>query len=703
MPDVSERNLLIQPPFKGICIIGDFLLLAALFLIPIAIDTSMFRPYSDLKYLILGMLTTLLLPVLAFHILLVPAGRSGVVSRAFPVTLALWVCVYVLSALLSTRRDYALAQCAFPFACAIFAVWAFLRAPHSRLLEFAAYVLAIAALFNAIYGFAQYMGHDFLVLEEPGKPVGFIGNANMTAQFLILILPLFFAFAWNGPARLLFLIAIPCVLLHLLLLKSRGGIVGGAGGIILFAVGIRYIISRRPDGSKVRLIRFNRATILVLVIGTIVTAGTFLILDRGELITEVGSVFSASPESNRYRLLAWEASLRLAAAHPVLGVGPGHFRFFHPIYASAEFWRLNDTYGRIRLLQAHNDYINILCELGLAGLVLFLGIIVLLARGAGRLLRSASCDEVLRIQALGLTAGLFSALLQSLFDFGLYNPVSGLIFWVTAGFLAGMCTTETGPAGARSKWVRFAVGGFLLIVSIAAFVIIPVRIIAAWQGEKMMRWAELNFSAGRYERASQWASAALKCQPGDIDAVAILADSLRNIKGREAEAAAAYLQWSTLEPNYIPIFNRLGDCYFSLGKNEKAREAFMKALSINPYSAPDLLNLGNLALVDKKYGEAVEYYEKAGVTASELVRQNEAQFGIALFRLGRYKEAIPHLEAGIAFIPEKSAFLLELLGDAHVAIGEHAAAAEVYRRALLLGAKANVREKLKKESIQTGQ
>jgi hypothetical protein len=121
-------------------------------------------------------------------------------------------------------------------------------------LKVVAYVLAIAALFNAIYGFAQYMGHDFLILEEPGKPVGFIGNANMTAQFLILILPLFFAFAWNGPARPLFLIVIPCVLLHLLLLNSRGGIIGGAGGIVLFAVGIHRILSRRPAGSGVRLI-----------------------------------------------------------------------------------------------------------------------------------------------------------------------------------------------------------------------------------------------------------------------------------------------------------------------------------------------------------------------------------------------------------------------------------------------------------------
>ena len=703
MPDVSEKNLLNQPPVKGICIIGDFLLLAALFLLPIAIDPSMLHPYSALKYLILGALTTLLLPVLAFHILLVPAGRSGAVSRAFPAALALWVCVYVLSALLSARRDYALEQCAFPFASAIFAVWAFRRAPHSRLLKVSACVLAIAALFNAIYGFAQYMGHDFLILEEPGKPVGFIGNANMTAQFLILILPLFFAFAWNGPARPLFLIVIPCVLLHLLLLKSRGGIIGGAGGIILFAVGIHRILSRRPAGSGVRLIQFDRPTILVLVIGAIVTAGTFLILDRGEIITEVGSVFSASPESNRYRLLAWEASLRLAAAHPVLGVGPGHYRFFHPIYASAEFWRLNDTYGRIRLLQAHNDYINILCELGLAGLVVFLGIIILLARGARRLLREASCNEVLRIQALGLTAGLFSALLQSLFDFGLYNPVSGFIFWVTAGFLAGTGATGAGQAEARSKGMRFAVGGLLLIVSIAAFVLVPVRIIAAWQGEKMMRQAELNFSAGKYERATQWASAALKRLPKDIDAVAILADSLRNIKGREAEAAMVYLQWSALEPNYVPVFNRLGDCYFRLGKNEKAREAFMKALSINPYSAPDLLNLGNLALGDGRYDDAVKYYEKADATASELVRQNEAQFGIALVRVGRYKEAIPRLEEGIAFMPEKSAFLLELLGDAHSAIGEHAAAAETYRRALLLGAKTTVREKLKKESIQPGQ
>ena len=100
---------------------------------------------------------------------------------------------------------------------------------------------------------------------------------------------------------------------------------------------------------------------------------------------------------------------------------------------------------------------------------------------------------------------------------------------------------------------------------------------------------------------------------------------------------------------------------------------------------PDLLNLGNLALGDQHYEEAVGFYERAEAVGSELTRQNQAQFGIALLKIGRAREAIPRLEAGLATMPDQSPLLLEFLGDAYATADETEKAAEAYTRALLFG------------------
>ena len=695
MPTIPTHNAPRKNFEKGLRLLGDLLFFTALLTVPLAMHPGLYHPYTALKLSLLYILTLLLLPVMGL-LLLKDRRLLRELWNPLVLFLAAWALVHLVSALFSDFTVFALRESAFPLCCVIFCIWAFHRGDKKRIIGASAGLLALAALLTALYGFAQYTGRDFIALEEPGKPVAFMGNANFTSQFLIVILPLLLCFAITGPGRIFYFITIVLIFIQILLLKSRGGIVGCVGGLALFAWGYHYLRKREKGKGEKRkaFIRLDPWIVIILVLGILITGATFLYLDQGELMGELFTTVGVAPESNRYRLLAWSASINLAKDYPVLGAGPGNFRFLHPLYSSEEFWRLRGLFSRVRHIRAHNDYLNILCELGFIGLGIFLGMIVYMGAAFRRFLGGKSRDFQEKILCLALSAGIFATLIQSLFDFNLYNPASGLLFWVLLGFLAKSVLEKKKSTTPLPPFLPIGTGITVLVISVSAFFIFLPKIVISLQTEHLLEEGRISFEAGRFNQSAGMASRALKREPDNIDAVALLADSLRNLPGREKEAVRAYQTWAMLEPNYVPVYNRMGETFYRLGNLEAAQKSFEKALSINQVSVPVLLNLGSLALVSNHPAEAVAYYERAAIIGGNLVQQNQAQYGMALVKLKRYAEAIGHLERSLETQTVKAPYLLELLGDCYVATGQREQAMNKYKQALLFGPKEDLVKKI---------
>ena len=68
------------------------------------------------------------------------------------------------------------------------------------------------------------------------------------------------------------------------------------------------------------------------------------------------------------RIGAWKASLRMAADHPLTGVGAGHF--------PTAYGRYKDSTAVSWIMTAHSMYFLILGELGLPGLVTLLALVL---------------------------------------------------------------------------------------------------------------------------------------------------------------------------------------------------------------------------------------------------------------------------------------------------------------------------------------
>ena len=145
----------------------------------------------------------------------------------------------------------------------------------------------------------------------------------------------------------------------------------------------------------------------------------------------------AEATSTRVRLLYWGIGLEMWRMHPLIGVGANNFQVAYP-EARARFsaQRLDDPFidlNQEKLAQlAHNEYVQILAELGTIGFLLFAsfttGLIVVFWRVLRRHPRP--------LAALGAGGGMFAfALSSGASSFSFRWMASGLLFFFAAALL----------------------------------------------------------------------------------------------------------------------------------------------------------------------------------------------------------------------------------------------------------------------------
>lgn len=121
----------------------------------------------------------------------------------------------------------------------------------------------------------------------------------------------------------------------------------------------------RNPFSILRLIKHRIAVVL----GSLVMAVAIVLLSQPELVKAVLARFEQlltfTPEGTfRLRLVLWETALRVFWDHPLLGIGPGHFRTVHNLYHDIGF---DPIYAYVKGLSAHNLFFHYLAETGLLG------------------------------------------------------------------------------------------------------------------------------------------------------------------------------------------------------------------------------------------------------------------------------------------------------------------------------------------------
>ena len=150
---------------------------------------------------------------------------------------------------------------------------------------------------------------------------------------------------------------------------------------------------------------------------------------------------SSADTSVSMRMDMWLAALQMVGDHPMLGIGWGAFKFVYPVYNE-----LIQQAG-ITIFHAHNMYLNILAETGIAGFCAFFWLFFGAAVYAVRFLRLPGIQPQERAMALMTAASILAVAVSSFSDYDLFSTQISLTLW----FLLGLFSNMHEEYGKRAK------------------------------------------------------------------------------------------------------------------------------------------------------------------------------------------------------------------------------------------------------------
>jgi O-antigen ligase len=260
-------------------------------------------------------------------------------------------------------------------------------------------------------------------------PFGTYVNRHHFAALMEMTLGLTLGLLFGGGAnriRLPFLGAAAAVMgIAIALTGSRGAILSL---LALFAVviGITVIGRRHGSATSTRRIRpaFSlAATLAGSVILITLIFGLALMTGGGEFVSRGFGLDPVPGDLSSGRLQYWNVALQIFRDHPLIGAGLDAF--------GVAYTRYDPSGGAFRVEQAHNDYLQMLADGGIVGMLIAVVFIVLLVKRSLNVIGSTR-DTFRRSAAIGAFAGCVAVLVHSFFDFPLRTPANAFFFLLLA-------------------------------------------------------------------------------------------------------------------------------------------------------------------------------------------------------------------------------------------------------------------------------
>ncbi len=508
----------------------------------------------------------------------------------------------------------------------------------------------------ALIGLCQFrFGLTWIPQHIP--PAASFGNKNMAAHFVVFTIPLglgIYSRLGSGSRFWRYgVIGVPivCQVVYVVCTRTR------AAWIALFIeatlIFAWLICSRviRKDGAVSRKPRFVETVCLLFAIVIIVSLGGSRINEKliGTIQTtvrEAGINHDANP-----RIRWWLASVRMIVDRPVKGVGVGNWYVQYPFYGDRIRLPASSDTGDIALrdpseytapLRAHNDYLQIMVELGVVGFALFSLLLVYTCRPLTQVRKVRPESAILIISVLVSFAGI---LITAIFSFPLQLMIPVAVFAIYAAALRNL----TGDSGSSHPFVlpkQF----IPICLAVAALLLVVVSIV--------------NFRT--YKADSHYYRAYDAMQAGDLTASI-----------SEARIAHQY------RPDHDLLLHGFGFGSLQLSDYPQAAEVFVKILESYPYMASALDHLSTAYLKMNQLDAAVDAIESwLGIRpdsrrAREKIAQVYSEIAKKRSNEGDWDGTLEAFKIASEYLPGKFSYHYNV-GTSAFKAGRHQEAREVW-------------------------
>ncbi|HJQ38528.1 MAG TPA: O-antigen ligase family protein [Thermoanaerobaculia bacterium] len=331
------------------------------------------------------------------------------------ILLLLFLGLSVLSGVFATNPWLAMRAVAIS-ASGIVLFWA-ARAIGSRLVP----ALALAVIAAAVTSLLQTYGLDLDFFSDQRAPGGTLGNRNFVAHVAAFGFPLLLVMTLRAQRALFWSIGSALVIASLVLTRSRAAWLAFAAVVLVFVVFTIRGHARRLLGVAALSAGAVAAALLI--------PNALRWRSDNPYLETMKRVADYQGGSGRGRLVQYERSLRMAAHHPLLGVGAGNWAVAYPAYAKRNDPSMDDSHpGMTFNPWPSSDWIALVSERGLVTaslLALALGLLAL------RALRDRTLEHV------ALLSVITGAVITGLFDAVLLLPIPAFLVWTSLGALSG--------------------------------------------------------------------------------------------------------------------------------------------------------------------------------------------------------------------------------------------------------------------------
>jgi O-antigen ligase len=339
----------------------------------------------------------LFLPMLVFGALVVlqlVAGRTAYRAETF--STGLLYCAYGAIAFLAIQRLH--------------------KTPQLRILAwvFSVYGFTIA-MFALIHGITSNGKLYWLRTPQLGGWIyGPYVNHNHYAGLMEMLAPIPLVISLTSSVRrshrALAALAAAVMVSTIFLSGSRGGMIAFAAQLLALAT---FLLKRRKNSKAL----FALQGFVVIAIAMLAWLG------GGVLVQRIASFHSTAQAeiSGGTRLSIDRDGLRMFTQKPLLGWGLGVFPEVYPQFRSFPSDQLVD--------RAHNDYLQVLVEMGAVGFAVVLWFLLMLYHRGLKNLRNwpADANSAMTLAAL---LGVSGILVHSFVDFNLQIPANAVLFYV---------------------------------------------------------------------------------------------------------------------------------------------------------------------------------------------------------------------------------------------------------------------------------
>ncbi len=466
-------------------------------------------------------------------------------------------------------------------------------------LVIAAFIISGFGIIQLVQAFMQSADSQDLYIVRST-----MAHRNLLVSSMVLALPLlgFCAYYFRRLWKIISILALVCSSLLIGLLQSRTGWLAAIALIGFFVVVL--VIS----ATALRRVKLPIKTILIGIV--VFAVGSFLVfytaIPEEAPNAELRNGFAFENPTDKdftadERLFMWKATGRMINDQSLLGVGPGNWKIWFPKYGS-DIWRSRQ--GMVQFQRPHNDYLWVLSEQGIIGLLAFLFMGLAAMYCGFRVVCQRFYPQQLRLLVGLILSGIMAYAVVSFFSFPRERILHQVLLY--SGFAIIFSLYFHQLSMPQLKPVKSA-----KVLAIIIMLITPVLAYIGfqrWQGEVHTN----RISAMR--ATSQW-----------------------TLMLAESQAISNY-KFYNIDPTSLPTSFYSGLALINLGEYPVAKEELLRAYSVHPYNIHVVNNLASVYQLSGDLLTAITYYNEA-LRISPKYLDGALNLAAAYFNFGQVEEA----------------------------------------------------------------